>query len=178
VVGSGRVDTEAVYENVMNKFRWGNFDKYDLYVNDSYMPSVQSHYFMMRRTAMEMLRRGERERAIELADKYFEGFPHMNFPYDYRAFTMIQVYLQAGDYDRAKPHLEILAGEIADQLEFFESIDSNVLQNSFPNDYGLSMQLMDQLLRIAEDEGDTEFLQRLEGLFAPFQVNMPENFRE
>ncbi len=178
VVGSGRVDTEAVYENVMNKFRWGNFDKYDLYVNDSYMPSVQSHYFMMRRTAMEMLRRGERERAIELADKYFEGFPHMNFPYDYRAFTMIQVYLQAGDYERAKPHLEILAGEVADQLEFFESIDPNVLQSSFPNDYGLSMQLMDQLLRIAEEEGDTEFLQRLESLFASFQVNMPENFRE
>jgi len=178
VVGSGRVNTEAVYENVMNKFRWGNFDKYDLYVNDSYMPSVQSHYFMMRRTAMELLREGDPERAVALADKYFEGFPHMNFPYDYRAFTMIQVYLQGGEYQRAKPHLEILAEEVADQMAFFESIDDEVLRNSFPNDYGLNRQMMDQLLRLVADQEDETFLQRLQQLFGPYQVEMPENFIE
>ena len=102
----------------------------------------------------------------------------MNFPYDYRAFTMMQVYLQAGDYQRAKPHLEILADEVADHLAFFESIDPAVLQNSFPNEYGLNMQMMDQLLRIAEQEEDSDFLQRLESLFGPYQASLPENFRE
>ena len=173
VVGSGGVNTDAVFDNFMEKFRWGNFDKYDLFVNDSYMPSVQSHYFVARRTAAAMLRKGEREKAMELVDKYFEGFPHMNFPYDYRAYTMMQIYLQAGDYERAKPHLEILANEVADQLDFFNSIDPEVLKSSFFNEYGLNMQMMDQLLAVAEQEDDQEFLSRLQALFAPFEIISP-----
>ena len=55
------------------------------------------------------------ERATDLIDKYFEVFPHMNFPYDYRTMYMLSVYFQAGAYDKAKPHLEILARETADR---------------------------------------------------------------
>jgi hypothetical protein len=170
VAGSGSVNTDAVYTNVMNKFRWGNFDKYDLYVNDSYAPSVQSHQLMMRRTALEMLNKGDHDRALELVDKYFEVFPHMNFPYDYRAYSMIQVYLEAGAYDRAKPHMEILAQEVADYLEFFASISDRVLESSFSTDYSLNMRMKDDLLRVARENKDEEFVQRLETLFAPFQT--------
>ena len=38
IMGSGRVNTDAVYENVMEKFRWGNFDKYKMFVDRSYAP--------------------------------------------------------------------------------------------------------------------------------------------
>lgn len=174
VAGSGSVNADAVYENVMDKFRWGNFDKYDLYVNDSYAPSVQSHQLMMRRTALQMLAEGDRDRALELVDKYFEVFPHMNFPYDYRAYSMIQVYIQAGAYDRAKPHMEILAEEIADYLDFFETVDDRVLETSFSTDYGLNMRMSDDLLRVARDNNDEEMVQRLQALFAPFQTQPVE----
>ncbi|MBV6653104.1 MAG: hypothetical protein KI786_05080, partial [Mameliella sp.] len=43
IIGSGRVDGEKVYENVMNDFKWGNFDQEKLFVDRSYAPSVQSH---------------------------------------------------------------------------------------------------------------------------------------
>ena len=102
IIGSGRVDGQAVYENVMNKFKWGNFDKEELFVDRSYAPSIQSHQLVIRRAAFQLIREGETEKALELIDKYFEVFPDMNFTYDYRAFYMISVYLQAEAYDRAK----------------------------------------------------------------------------
>ena len=176
IMGSGRVNTDAVYENVMEKFRWGNFDKYKMFVDRSYAPSVQSHQLSMRRAALQMLQEGKRQEAIDLIDKYFEAFPNMNFPYDYRAYYMISVYLQADAYDKAKPHMAILADQIADQLRFYNSIDADVLESSFQTEYLLAMRTKDDLIRDAKQNNDTEFLNELEAKFQPYQVQGPENF--
>ncbi len=171
VVGNGEVDGEKVYENVMNHFQWGNFDKYDLFVDNSFAPSIQSHQLVMRRAAIDLVEKGEDAKAIELIDKYFEAFPNMNFTYDYRAYTMMQVYLQAGAYEKAKPHLEILAEETAERLAFYESLDPNVIESSFSTDYALSYRAMDDIRRAAEQNNDTEFIERLNALFQDFQYD-------
>lgn len=176
IIGSGGVNTDAVYENVMEKFRWGNFDKYELFVDRSYAPSVQSHQLSMRRAALQMVQEGKRDEAIALIDKYFEAFPDMNFPYDYRAYYMISVYLTANAYDKAKPHMAILADRVADQLYFFNSIDADVLESSFETDYLLAMRTKDDLLRDASQNHDTEFTTELQEKFKPFLLERTENF--
>ncbi len=174
IIGSGGVDGDKVYENVMNKFQWGNFDKYDLFVDRSYAPSVQSHQLSIRRAALQLVQDGEKEKAMELIDKYFEAFPDMNFPYDYRAYYMIGVYLQAGDFERAKPHLETLANRTEDELNFYNSVDMDVLESSFETQYMLAMRTMEDILRAAR-ANDEAFAKELEARFAPFQIQGPEN---
>lgn len=170
VVGSGRVNTEAVYDNIMNKFRWGNFDKYDLFVDRSYAPSVQSMQLAIRRAAFALLREGKKDKGLDLIDQYFKAFPHMNFPYDYRAYYMISVYLQANEYEKAKPQLEILAKETADYLDFYFSLDDDIIRSSFETDYGLAYQTMEGMLRDVKKENDTAFLAELEKLFEPYRL--------
>ncbi|WP_246141537.1 glycosyltransferase family 117 protein [Phaeodactylibacter luteus] len=174
IIGSGGVDGDKVYENVMNKFQWGNFDRYDLFVDRSYAPSVQSHQLSIRRAALQLVQDGEKEKAMELIDKYFEAFPDMNFPYDYRAYYMIGVYLQAGDFERAKPHLETLANRTEDELNFYNSVDMDVLESSFETQYMLAMRTMEDILRAAR-ANDEAFAKELEARFAPFQIQGPEN---
>ncbi len=171
VVGSGRVDPDKVYKNVMEKFRWGNFDKIDAYVNQSYQPSLQTIQLAMRRAAIAFLERGEKEKALDLMDKYYEAFPHKNFPYDYRTWYMISVQLAAGAYERAKPHMEILAREMADQLAFYESLDPAVLAGSFEDQYGLAYRTKEDLINAAKKENDEAFLKELEEMFAPFTAD-------
>ena len=40
IVGAGRVDTDQSFQNIMEKWRWGNFDKERLYVDRAYQPSL------------------------------------------------------------------------------------------------------------------------------------------
>ena len=89
---------------------------------------------------------------------------------------MISVYLQADAYDKAKPHMAILADQIADQLRFYNSIDADVLSSSFETEYLLAMRTKDDLIRDARQNNDTEFLNELEAKFQPYQVEGPENF--
>ena len=175
IIGSGNVSADSVYEHVMNDYRWGNFDKKKMFVDRSYAPSVQSHQLAMRRAAQKLVQVGDTERAVNLIDKYFEVFPDMNFPYDYRAFYMISIYLEAKAYESAKPHMQILANRIADELEFYTSIDPTIMEGSFETDYLLAMRTMEDLIRSARNNEDTAFENELKDIFAAYQLEPTEN---
>ncbi|HMQ48309.1 MAG TPA: DUF2723 domain-containing protein [Saprospiraceae bacterium] len=174
IIGSGRVNADSIYSNVMNKYRWGHFDEYDMYVDRSYAPSVQSHQLVMRRAAQEFIRRNEPDKAVALIDKFFEVFPHKNFPYDYRAFYMISIYGAAEQYEKAKPHLEILAQETLDHLKFYYSLDPEILETSFETDYLLAMRTKDDMIRFVKQNKDDEYAQELENRFKDFAIESSE----
>ncbi|MEM1120069.1 MAG: DUF2723 domain-containing protein [Bacteroidota bacterium] len=166
VLGKGRVDADKVYDNVMNKFMWGNFDKMELFVDKSYAPSVQSHRYVILRAVQEFLRRGENAKAIELCDKYFEAFPNMNFPYDYNAFYFIQSYLRAGAVEKAKQHALILAQESAEHLNFYASLDPDDLAAGFASDQRLANNAKGSLDQLAKEIGDQAFTDQINQIFA------------
>ncbi len=170
VLGSGRVDTEKFYENVMTKFRWGNFDKMHLFVDRSYTPSIQSMQFGIRRAAFALLREDKRDKALALIDKYFESFPEMNFPYDYRTMMMLDVYFEANAYDKAKPHLEILAKETKDHLAFYESLSNKTLATSYESDFRVAYNVMDRILEEIKKNNDTEFYEKMQAFFKPVML--------
>ena len=177
VIGSGRVATDLVYQNIMEKFRWGNFDKYDLHVDESYGPSVQSLYLLMRRTADEYLRLGNEQRAIDLVDKYFEVFPDMNFEYNFDSYYMLSLYLQAGAYEKAKPHMRVLADRTVDRLEYFSSLSPDILNSSYSSDQQRDLYVARGLVTLAGQAGDTELQERFQALFSGFipEQNIPQS---
>ena len=171
MVGYGRVNTDSVYNNVMEKFRWGGFDKKDLFVNKSYGPSIQSTRALIMRTAQQMIQNNDEKRAVELADKYFEAFPHFNFPYDYNTLFFIRIYMAADAYeDHAKKHLEILADHTEQHLRFFESLDAEKLILGFRSEAEGFLRTKDELIRLAQQAGDKEFEEFLKNKFAPFEI--------
>ena len=175
VVGSGRVNRDVFYDNVMNRFKWGNFDgEKDLFIDRSYMPSIQSMQLGMRRAALDFAAVGETQKAVDLADKYFESFPHHNFPYDFRTYYMLDVYFSAGAYEKSKPYLEKLVDEMFDQLDFYDGLDVNVLRSSFQSEYGATYQTLQSIMAEARRANDTEYLKELEERFKPYVIEPTE----
>lgn len=168
VVGSGRVNADKAYENIMEKFHWGNFDKVDTYISMSYMPSIQTTQLAMRRTAYALLRQGEKEKAIALIDKFFEVFPENNFHYNYQTWYMIAVYLQAGAYDKAKPIIQKLALQTKDDLDFYFSLSDKIRESSYRTDTFVAMDVMQSLMDEAQKQKDTELQNYLNELFAEY----------
>lgn len=173
LVGSGQVDPDKVSKNIMEKFRWGGFDKKEMYFDKSHTPTVQSIQLAMRRAAFEFVRRKENDKAIALIDKYFEVFPNYNFPYDYRTMYMLAVYFQVDAFDKAKPIIEVLAKNLTDQLRYYDSLDQETLTASYESDYRLAYQTMEQLIREAARAKDDAFKTELEGMFEPYKIDEP-----
>ena len=166
VLGKGRVDSEKVYDNVMNKFRWGGFDKHRLYVDKSYGPSIQSHRYMMLRAIQDFIKKGDNAKAIALTDKYFEAFPHMNFPYDYNTIYFINSYMSAGATDKAKEVMKTLAYETADHLVFYNSLAPSDLAAGFTQDQKLANSTKGSLISFADQLQDQALKNELSAIFS------------
>ncbi len=168
--GNGRVAADKIYDLIMNEFKWGGFDQYDLFVTSSFMPSFFAHKTLLERTAYTFLNRGDNQKAVDLVNKYFEVFPHMNFPYDARILNLLRIYEQAGAYETAKTHMEILADETEEYLRFYRSLSQQDLNSGFAEDQRTALQVVSELKRLAQTQGDTEYLNELSSRFDSYQV--------
>lgn len=168
VFGHGRVDHEKVIANITQKFRWGNFDTHQTFIDRSYGASVYSMKMVMLRSAYDMMKKNNKEGAIKLAEQQFKAFPHFNFPYDGTSMAFINVLNDAGAYEIAKPHMEILAKHVKECQEFYASIRLIDLENGFAQDKQEHDRLMLDLIRVATDNEDEEFVSELEAMFSPF----------
>ena len=131
-MGAGRVDVDRVYKNITEKYKFGNFDTHDLFVDPSYTPSVQAMQFVLVRTMNTLQAKGDNERAGELARLYFEAFPHMNFKFDYNSLYPIQVLVATGNNEEAKVHIETLATSVAEWQDFYATQDASLLEQGKP----------------------------------------------
>lgn len=168
IFGSGRVATDKVYDNMMNKFVWGNFDKKELFVDNSYGAAIQAHKMIMMRTAETLMEQGDATKAVALTDKYFEAFPHFNFPYDAGVAPFINVYIRTGQFDKAKVHLALLAEETRQFMAFYEDIDPETLQTSFGQDFRYRVQSVSSVLSMANALPDEAFKKELNDKLAAY----------
>ena len=99
IYGSGRVQKEKCYDIMMNRWKWGNFDKHETFVDGAYMAAVQSMKLTMLRTAFAFLRDKQNDKAIAVVKKYFESFPNMNFRYDAGIIPFINLLINAKGYE-------------------------------------------------------------------------------
>jgi hypothetical protein len=172
IIGSGRVSTDIAYRNIMEKWSWGNFDKERLYIDRSYMPSLQTMRVAFIRIGRQLISEGKTEQAIALTDKYFEVFPAFNFPYDQFAALMADVYAKAGAKDKAAAKFREIAGFMEEILKFHASLEPD-FQNAYQSDYQSSMGTVQLILRTAMDMQDTALTQELQQKFNPYMSEQP-----
>jgi Protein of unknown function (DUF2723) len=170
IIGNGRVATDKVFDRITTKFRWGNFDKEKTFISKNYQPSVQTTQFVILRTSIDLIRKGEKEKAAQLIDKMFEAFPNMNFPYSSQTMYYLDAYMQAGAYDKAKKHIDILADNLAANLKFYNSLSQEDRSNTFSQDFQSDMQTKDQLIALVTRQGDQEMLLKLEQKLGVYKI--------
>ena len=169
IYGSGRADVDAIYDNVMNKWAWGNFDKKNLFVDKNYMAEVQAMKMALLRASALMTQTGDTKRAADLAKKYFEGFPHMNFAYDAGIVPFLNVLVRDRQFEDAKKHIRILAEESRQYMKFFESIDEEAMED-FRQDLGFYTRGIEDVLNLSKDVEDPAFEQEIADLVGKYSV--------
>ncbi len=160
----GRVDTELMYENMVGteenpgKFAWGNFDKLNTFVDESYMPSVHSIQYSFMRLVEALEREGKREKAIATLDKVFEAFPDFNFPYDESQMAMsgINFYFAFGEEAKAQKYMDIYLDQLLDKQRYFNDLGTED-KATFAGEIQQNLGMLQQLGRFATQSTDEAY---------------------
>ena len=166
MLGAGRINVDSMYNNIMTKFRWGNFDKEQLFVDKSYNPSVYSMRGAMIRLSTVLLQQGDNERAMDIADKCLEVYPNMNFPFDNQTLSLIRVYQQGGDLERGKKHILTLATELVDRMNFYRSLVKPEAVETFRGDRQSVEQAISQLNQLVDLAGSEALKKEVKDILA------------
>ena len=175
IYGSGRIDADRAYDNIMNKWKWGNFDKFDTHISTSYGAELQAMKITMMRTVNALASKGDYTRANALSKKFFEAFPHFNFPYDEGVTPFIRVLISGGEKEEAEKHLRILAEETYQRLNFYESLDEEDFQQGFTRDYGFSIRAVNDILQISQLFGDQALQKEMKDLLGQYDISRLQN---
>lgn len=173
IYGSGRVNPDKHFNRVMKDFTWGNFDKVKTNLDKSYMAAVQSMKLVMLRGAYSYLNAQDSTRAAAMANKYFEAFPHMNFPYDAGVMPFINVLVQAKDFTNAKKNMKIMATEAKSHAQFYQSL-SRENMGSFAQDIQGWIQVAGDLKQVASKVEDPAFENEIKTIIGDSDVKLTD----
>ncbi len=130
----GHVNSGILYNNVMNKFVWGNVNSPDIFLdeyNKKEINILQARY-LFARLATVLNREGKKEKALEVLDKMFELFPNEIIPLTFDSFPAIEQYFIAGAAEKGSEVNLALAQNCFEKLDYFLSLPDHLAASIKP----------------------------------------------
>lgn len=144
------VNTDRMYDNVMNKFKWGGVDKPGIYLDENSLRMCKSYRMVLfGRLAAALANEGDTTRALKVLDKSMEVLPPENVPMDYSALTLGELYLALGEGEKGDDILDQIATNSVINLNWFFRLKPNQLA-SIEGDLRRELSVLNEVLRIAK----------------------------
>jgi hypothetical protein len=117
----GRIDTDILYNNLMNKFIWGGSKEKGVYIDYNHKRNVlvikaRNDYA---RLANALSTEGKNEKALSVLDYCMATFPLEKFSYDMYVPDIIEAYVNAGAIDKATELTSNLSNYYFEKLNYY-----------------------------------------------------------
>jgi hypothetical protein len=145
---SGFIDTNLMYENIMNKFVWGNANDPDVYLDENNRRMFSNFRRMFGMLANGLAEEGDLLRAVEVIDRAIEVIPPEKIPFDYYCMDMVEALLKCNKRDEA---VEIALSILASAKEYLDYMIQIEKPRRYDLDYpiGINLQALISLYNIA-----------------------------
>ncbi len=95
----GRVNSAIMYDNVINKFKWGNMNDPKVYLDENNIRMSMNIRNNFVRLADQLVAEGKTDSAVAVLDRCNELVPNKKVPYNYFNLLMAETYFKAAQYD-------------------------------------------------------------------------------
>ncbi|MDE6348348.1 MAG: DUF2723 domain-containing protein [Bacteroides sp.] len=121
------IDSEKMYDNLMNKFRYGGIDKPGIYIDENAMRMCHSHRRIFSQLVQQLIREGKKEKAKAALDYAEKMIPAYNVPYDWQngSAQMAEAYYQLDETAKADEIMKALADKAVEYMTWYLSLDDN-----------------------------------------------------
>lgn len=145
----GSINTDILYDNLMNKYRWGNMEKPGVLVDYHNMVSLNMTLNVRNsflRLSKQLMSEGKTTEAVAVLDRAMELTPrnpffyNVSFPlHEFALIGIIETYVEANQMEKAKELLLGFMEETAQNLNMYASLGKKGQQELEYNLYYLQM---------------------------------------
>jgi tetratricopeptide (TPR) repeat protein len=160
----GRVATDIMYDNIMNKFMWGGMEKPGVNMDENSSRMTSNLRMQMSILANALINEGKKSKAEKVLDKSLEVMPDENIPFDATVFTMVGAYYDLGKKEKANKLAKKLFDIFEHDLRIYNVQKPN-RRAAYSRDMAQCKELLKRLTGLAqqyhEDALAKEFMNRL-----------------
>ncbi len=127
---AGRVETSVMYNNLMNKFRYGRMNEPDVLIDDQ---QIQTQHILhtrinFSRLAEQLFEEGKRDSALQVLNRCVELMPSSKFPPDWQSYKLEETAFAIGAINLGRQLLNQHANKCFNELSYFYAMNHH-LQN-------------------------------------------------
>jgi MFS family permease len=119
------IDTDVLYDNMMNKYQYGNLEQPGLYLDENTTRMSKTFRVIFGQLAQALVNEGDSVRAEKAADYSLQAIPSYNVPYDYSSVGEIaDAYHRIGKKDKADAIYTQLAETSMKNLNWYNRLNN------------------------------------------------------
>jgi hypothetical protein len=160
----GRINTTAMYDNLINKFRFGNMDNPKVYLDETNMRmtmNLRNNYY---RLADALIEEGKNDSAKVVMDFCIKSLPDKSIPYNYFVMPIAEGYYKIGETATGNEIYCRLIEIMNEQLSYYFAFKGDLKDKySFEKEQNLAM--LQKLMQVAKRFKQQEISKKAEEVF-------------
>ena len=174
---NSKIDSEKMYDNLMNKFKFGGIEKPGIYIDENVMRMCYTHRRIFTQLVGQLIKEGKKDKALAALDYAEKMIPSYNVPYDWAngAFQMAEAYYQLGQNEKANKIIDELANKSLEYMIWYLSLTDYQLSIASEN-FMYNAGLLDAEVRLMEkyksEELAKHYSEQLDQLYSEYVARM------
>jgi len=152
--GIGEVNTDRMYNILMNKFKWGGVDTSELYLNQDNRRMLKRFRNSFGTLANKCMQESKPDSARKVMDYCLNIISDDVVAYDFTVMSFIRNYYRLGDLEKAKKHADLFLKNVYQEMDYYLSIGGHTY--SFMNDLRRNLYILKQMNQITRRFGTQE----------------------
>ena len=154
----GRVNTEVMYDNIINKFEWGNMKdpKFNMDEYNLRLLSIMKIRNSFARLAIDLINETKISKAVDILDKCIEETPHEQVPFDQFMISIIRAYYICDEFEKGNDVSRKVAIKFIDELRYYNSLDNAHFKN-VEREANIAAQVINIIIEQANSFNQNEF---------------------
>jgi hypothetical protein len=156
----GHINTKIMYDNLMNKFKWGGIEKEAVYLDENNTRMLMGMKNNFSRLAAQLIREGKKDSAITVLDRCEQLMPNKRVPYNYFNIFLAEDYYKAGQKEKADKMIEAIADKTIENLRYILSLPTKY-RNRTGNEGDQNIAIARQILQTLGQNKQEDMLKKI-----------------
>ena len=171
-----RIDTEKMYDNLMNKFKFGGIENPNIYIDENIMRMCYTHRRMFGQLITQLLKEGKKDKALKALEYSEKVIPSTTVPHDYQSSSkeLAEAWYAVGNKVKGERILDELSNKSLEYLTWYLSMDNKRLSLS-NQECMYHFYLLDELTKSLEKNGSKKaavYSKQLDQLYSIYSSRM------
>ena len=120
--GRGGINTDIMYDNMVNKFKWGGVENPKVYLDENTLRMLANFRSTFARLAIQLINENKPDSARKALGKCMEVIPDRVVPFNVYNILLIEAYYKLGDLETANKMAATLKKNVYQDMDYFVSL--------------------------------------------------------